>query len=263
MTESSLAALEARLGDLGSVVVAWSGGADSSLLAFMAHRVLGPEKALAVTAVSPSLPSNELDDCRALAAEWGLAWEVVITDELDRPEYRANAGDRCAHCKHALLDASAPLAEVRGATVCLGVIVDDLGDDRPGQVVAARRGTAFPLVEAGFGKEQVRAASRALGLRTANKPAAACLASRIPRGTEVSLELLGKVERAERALRALGYGLVQPMRVRHAGAGARVELAGDDLERALKAVPEVVAAVKAAAGYDSVLVAPEGYRSAV
>lgn len=245
------------------MVVAWSGGADSSLLAFVAHRTLGAVDALAVTAVSPSLPTSELDDCRELAAEWGLAWEVVTTDELDRAEYRANTGDRCAHCKHALLDAAEPLARERNATVCLGVILDDLGDDRPGQIVAADRGSAFPLVEAGFTKADVRAVSQVLGLRTADKPAAACLASRIPRGTEVSLQLLGRVERAERALQLLGYGVAEPLRVRHAGDTARVELAGADLDRGLRSADEVAEAVRRASGYREVTVAPEGYRSPV
>jgi pyridinium-3,5-biscarboxylic acid mononucleotide sulfurtransferase len=248
------------LAGIGSVAVAWSGGTDSSLLAKVARDVLGRDGAAAFTAVSPSLPADELDDCRSLALEWDLAWQVLHTDELDRPEYRRNAADRCAHCKHALLDVMGPISRASGATMCLGVIVDDLGDDRPGQVVAAERGARFPLVEAGLDKAAVRRISKELGMRTWDKPAAACLASRIPHGTEVTVTLLGRVEKAEKALRELGFGLTEPLRVRHRGDRARVELAGAELARAL-ADPAPVTAAVSAAGYQEVELAPEGYRS--
>lgn len=257
----SLEALRARLDEIGPVVVAWSGGADSSLLAWVAREVHGRDGAHCVTAVSPSLPADELDDCRRLAEEWGLSWEVVETDELDRPEYRVNGADRCAHCKHALFDALEPIATRHGATACLGVIVDDLSDDRPGQAVASGRGAAFPLVEAGIDKKSVREISRALGLATWDKPAAACLASRVPRGTEVTVSLLGRIERAERALRGLGFGVDGPLRVRHQGDAARIELTGDELARALGEPEPLAEAVRAAGGYRSVVLDPVGYRS--
>ena len=246
---------------MGRVLVAWSGGVDSSLLARVAHNTLGRDAVLAATAVSPSLPSSELDECRALASDWRLRWAVVETDEMDRPEYRANAADRCAHCKEALLDALGPLAAEHHATVVLGVIVDDLGDNRPGQAVAASRGAAFPLVDAGLSKRDVRDLSRTLGLRTWDKPAAACLASRIPHGTEVTVALLGRVERAEAALRELGFGELGPLRVRHQGQAARLEFAPEEIDRANDGFATVADAVKLAAGYREVLIDQRGYRA--
>jgi uncharacterized protein len=243
-TDPELGRLRERLHELGSAVVALSGGADSALLAWAAHDVLG-ERALAVTAVSASLPGSERDACRALAASWGMAWAEVETDELDDPRYRQNDGDRCFWCKDALLRALGPLAADRGATVCLGVNLDDLGDHRPGQRAAAERGAAFPLVDAGFTKARVREVSRALGLETWDKPAAACLASRLPYGTPVTLGRLAAVERAEAGLRALGFA---DLRVRHHGEVARIEVPELDLDAVLAKREAVVAAVTAA-GY--------------
>jgi pyridinium-3,5-biscarboxylic acid mononucleotide sulfurtransferase len=248
--------LRARLRGLGRVTVAFSGGADSAFLAWVAADTLGAD-ALAVTAVSPSLAPVERADCAALAGEWGLRWKLVETDELERAEYVANAGDRCAHCKSALMDALAPLAEAEESTVVLGTNVDDLGDHRPGQQAAAERGAVFPLVDAGFTKADVREASRALGLRTWDKPAAACLASRVPYGTPVTLTTLDRVARAESALRALGFG---QLRVRHYGDLARVELETSELGRAVERRAAVVAAVKGA-GYRWVALDMEGFRS--
>ena len=236
--------LRTGLAELGGVVVAFSGGADSALLAHVAHDVLGP-RALAVTAVSPSLPEAERTACSDLAEDWGMRWQAVETDELDNPDYVRNDGDRCYWCKDALLAALAPLAEAEGATVCLGVNVDDLDDHRPGQRAALERGAAFPLVEAGFTKARVREVSRELGLRTWDKPAAACLASRLPYGTEVTLGRLATVERAEAGLRSLGF---HELRVRHHGEVARIEVPADELDRVLAAREGVVAAVTAA-GY--------------
>jgi uncharacterized protein len=211
----------------------------------------------AVTAVSPSLAPHEQDACAALAAEWGLRWTPVETDELARKAYVANGPDRCYHCKAELMDAVAPLAAAENAAVVLGTNLDDLGDHRPGQLAAAERGAVFPLVDAGFTKQAVRAASRALGLRTWDKPAAACLASRLPYGTPVTVEMLSRVARAEAALRALGF---RQLRVRHYGDIARVELEEHDLVAAVERRAEVVAAVKAS-GYSYVTLDLEGFRS--
>jgi uncharacterized protein len=254
---ADLDALRRRLRQLDRVTVAFSGGADSAFLAWLANDTLGPGRALAVTAVSPSLAAEEADDCARLAADWGLRWTGVATDELQRPDYVANGTDRCFHCKAELMDVVGPLAAAEGATVVLGVNVDDLGDHRPGQRAAEERGAVFPLVEAGFTKADVRAASRALGLRTWDKPAAACLASRIPYGTPVTLSTLDGVGRAEAALHRLGF---RQVRVRHHGEVARVEVEVDELHAALARRHDVVAAVKAA-GYRWVTLDLEGFRS--
>jgi pyridinium-3,5-biscarboxylic acid mononucleotide sulfurtransferase len=252
-----LTELRRRLNELDRVVVAFSGGADSAFLAKVATDELGAGRVLCVTAVSPSLAPEELTDVRALAREWSLRHREVKTDELANPAYTANDGSRCAHCKDALLDVVGPLAESEGATVVLGVNLDDLGDHRPGQRVASDRGAVFPLVESGFSKAAVRSASRALGLRTWDKPAAACLASRVPYGTPVTVPTLRAVAMAESGLRALGF---RELRVRHYGELARIELGTDDLTRAVLMRDEVVAAVRSA-GYRYVTLDLEGFRS--
>jgi pyridinium-3,5-biscarboxylic acid mononucleotide sulfurtransferase len=254
---SELHVLRNRLRDLKRVAVAFSGGADSAFLAWVANDTLGSDDTLVVTAVSPSLAREEYADCESLAEEWGLRWSPVFTAELDRPDYVANGTDRCFHCKAELMDAVGPLAAAEDATVVLGVNVDDLGDHRPGQRAASERGAAFPLVDAGFTKAAVREASRRLGLRTWDKPAAACLASRIPYGTPVTLTTLDAVGRAEAALHRLGF---RQVRVRHHDDVARLEFEVDDLPGAVARREEVVAAVKAA-GYRWVTVDLEGFRS--
>jgi pyridinium-3,5-biscarboxylic acid mononucleotide sulfurtransferase len=240
-----LAVLRDRLRGLDRVAVAFSGGADSAFLAWVAHDTLGGDRATAVTAVSPSLAGLERDDCRRLAAEWGLSWREVQTDEMTNAAYRRNDTDRCFWCKDALMDAVEPIVRGTDATVALGVNLDDLDDHRPGQEAAAARGAVFPLVEAGFTKDDVRATSRALGLRTWDKPAAPCLASRLPYGMPVTLGRLRSVEQAEAALRAMGFA---ELRVRHHGEVARIEVPVERLEDVVGARDAVVAAVQGA-GY--------------
>ena len=256
-TNAKVARLEARLRELGSVVVAFSGGADSAFLAAVSHRTLGGDAARAVTAVSPSLAGADEADCRALAGEWGLTWSSVATFEMERAAYRTNDGDRCFHCKAELMDVIAPIAAAHEATIALGVNLDDLGDHRPGQRAAVEAGAVFPLVDAGFTKADVRAASRQLGLRTWDKPAAACLASRVPYGTEVSVGILSAVERAEAALHGLGF---RQCRVRHYGDTARIEVELGSIGALVDARAEVVAALRNC-GYRYVTLDLEGFRS--
>ena len=257
VTGPGLDALRRALQDLGRVVVAFSGGADSAFLARVAHDTLGIDRVHVVTAVSPSLAGDERADAAALADEWGLRWSAVETHEMADAAYRVNDGDRCGRCKVALMDVLDPIAADELATVVLGVNVDDLADHRPGQTVAADRGARFPLVEAGLTKADVRHHSRAMGLRTADKPAAACLASRVPYGTEVTVAVLSAVERAEGALRRLGF---DDLRVRHLDDTARIEVPTDRLAEVVERRAEVVAAV-AAAGYAYVTLDLEGLRS--
>jgi uncharacterized protein len=258
VVDERLDRLRAVLQDMAPVVVAFSGGADSAFLAHVATTTLGINGCRAVTAVSASLADDELTDCARLAEEWGLAWSTVTTEELANPAYALNNGDRCFHCKSALMDALGPVVTAAaGATVVLGVNLDDLTDHRPGQQAAAERGARFPLVEAGLTKSDVRDLSRQLGLRTWDKPAAACLASRIPYGTTVTLGRLTEIERAERALRQLGF---RSLRVRHYDDTARIEVPVDEIARLITIRQQVSDAVHAA-GFRYVTVDIDGLRS--
>jgi len=255
--DAKLAVLDAELRRLGRVVVAFSGGADSAFLAHRAHHILGPANAHAVTAVSPSLAGSEEADCRALAAEWGLRWTPVATDEMARAAYRANDIDRCYHCKAELMDVVGPIAAEEDATVLLGVNLDDLGEHRPGQAAADERGALFPMVAAGLTKSDIRALSAAADLRTWDKPAAACLASRVPYGTAVSVGILSRVDRAEAALHSLGF---RQVRVRHYDDTARIEVDLAELPAVVVNRELIVAAIKAT-GYRYVTLDLEGFRS--
>ena len=252
-----LAELERSVGRHESAVVAFSGGVDSSLVAAVAARALGP-RALAVTAVSPAVAAGELDGARRVAAAVGIAHETIATNELARDGYRRNGSDRCYFCKSELYDTLAELAERRGYHVLLsGANADDAGDWRPGLRAAAEHGVRHPLLDAGAGKADVRALARELGVPSADKPATPCLASRIPYGTAVDPETLARIDRAERAVRALGFPV---LRVRHHGILGRLEVAADDLDRALEREPELVAAIRAA-GYTHAVIDREPFRS--
>ena len=222
--------LRARLSELGRVAVAFSGGVDSSVLLHAARGALGDD-AVGVLADSPSLPRAELSEAVAFAAALGAHLEVVRTAELDDPRYRANAGDRCYFCKAALFETMRSWAGAEGFdALAFGEITDDLLDDRPGARAAAEFGVVAPLRDAGFGKDDVRRYAREHGLEVAEKPASACLASRIPVGTTVTRERLGRVERAEAALRReLG---LRVLRVRDRWPHARVEVGADELNGA-------------------------------
>ncbi len=251
------AALEAAIVSLGSVVVAFSGGVDSSLVVVAASRILPPDSVLAATADSASLAEGELSTCRRLATEWQVAWTATATEELHDQRYLENNGDRCFWCKTALMDQLEPLAIERGAEVVLGVNLDDLGDHRPGQEAARQRGALFPLVSAGFTKADVRRLARAWNLEVWDRPAMPCLASRIPYGTAVSVPLLSRIDRAEAALRSLGF---PDVRVRHYGETARIELPAHLICEAAAKAESIVEAVKRA-GYEYVTLDLAGLQS--
>jgi len=242
-------------------MVALSGGVDSAVLLALAVDALGAEGVLAVTGRSSSLAATDEADAADVARELGTPHRFVETRELDDPDYRANRGDRCFHCRNELFGRLERLARAEGfAAIAYGAIVDDLGDVRPGMRAADAFGVLAPLLEAGFSKADVRAVAASRGLRVRDKPAAACLSSRIPVGTEVTAERLARVESAERALRDLGYG---QLRVRHHGALARIEFDREGLERTEDpAAREAAIAAVRAAGFDAVVVDPTGYRPA-
>src|ERR1700704_170584 len=240
---------------LSSVLVAYSGGVDSSLLLKVALDELG-ERAVAVLASSPAYPESEQKEARTLAMQLGARLVEVTTGEVELDAYRRNNPDRCFHCKEELFETLEPVRRDLGlGHIAYGATADDAGDHRPGHGSAVRRGIRFPLLEAGMGKPEIRAAARTLGLPHWNKPSFACLSSRIPHGTEVTVEALRQIEAAEAALMALGFSQV---RVRHHGDVARIEVDGAEIERLVMQRERVVDAVRKA-GYKFVSADLEGY----
>ena len=248
------------LRETGGVVVALSGGVDSAVLLALAIEALGAERVLAVTGRSASVSVEDLEDARRVARTLGATHEIVDTAEMDRPGYRANEGDRCYHCRSEVFDSIRGIARQRGfPAVAYGAIREDLGDFRPGMAAAGEHGAIAPLLDAGLTKEEVRSLAAEAGLPVRGKPASACLASRIPVGTQVTEERLLQVGRAEAALRRLG---MRQVRVRYHGEVARLEL--DPEGERLVADPAVRArAVRAVreAGFRFVALDLEGYRS--
>ena len=246
------------LAGLPASVVAFSGGADSAFLAAVGREVMG-RRLVAAIADSPSLPRRELRSAVSFAERHGIELQVIQTDELEDPRYQRNDLDRCGFCKGALIDAVSSRRELAARTLLLGVNADDLGDHRPGQAIARARGARFPLVEAGLSKDEVRSLSRELGLETWDKPAAACLASRIAYGVPVTRERLARIERAEEVLHDLG--LPGDVRVRDQGADlARIEVDPERFDRLLSRKDEVVAGLRDA-GFRYVTLDLEGFRS--
>jgi len=245
------------LASLGSVVVAYSGGVDSAYLALMAARTLG-ERAVAVTADSASYPEHHRRLALDIARDFGLRHEIIHTGELEQPEYRANPENRCYFCKHELYTHLSRIAAAHGAVIVDGNNADDRGDYRPGRQAAREFGVRSPLDDVHLAKDEIRELSRLAGLPTWDEPASACLSSRIPYHNEVTGEKLRMIERAERAIAAMGFRVC---RVRHHDDLARVEIGRDELPRALEA--DTSAAIERelkAIGYARVTLDPQGYR---
>ena len=257
--ESKRAGLETRLHSLGKLLVAYSGGVDSAFLADVAHQVLGSGM-LAVIADSPSLARSQIQDAVAFAKERQIPLQIVTTRELENQEYARNDASRCFHCKDELFDAMEELRQQKGFDcIAYGVNVDDQGDFRPGQEAARMHHVATPLLDAGLTKEDIRTLAHTSGLRVWDKPAAACLSSRIEYGREVTREALSTIERGEDAVRALGFS---QFRVRHHGQIVRIEIAREDLPRALN--PEMAVEfthIFKALGFTYVTLDLEGFRS--
>jgi len=257
--EEKKQALEERLKEVGGMMVAYSGGIDSAYLAYEASRVLG-DRMIAVLADSASLPRSECEDAQRFAAENGIPLRVVVTNELENEAYAVNGADRCFHCKSELFDVlKRELAGSGFAAIAYGLNLDDNQDFRPGQRAAREHGVIAPLADAGMTKQDVRALAQAAGLRLWDKPASACLSSRVEYGRRVTPEVLRNIEDAEAAMKGLGF---RRFRVRHHGVIARIEIAEEEMTKALdvKKLKEISAAVKAA-GFKYVAVDCEGYRS--
>lgn len=251
--------LEQRLAALGRTLVAYSGGVDSAYLAWAAHRAIGANM-LAIIADSPSLARTQLADAIAFANEQSIPLEVIPTTELDRPEYARNDGSRCFHCKDELFAVMESVRERRGFdAIAYGVNLDDQGDFRPGQQAARQHHVAAPLLDAGLSKQGIRDLAREAGLRIWDKPASACLSSRIEYGRPVTREALSAVEQGEDALRALGF---RQFRVRHHGEIVRLEIAKDELPRALDpALAAEFTRIFKGLGFKFVTLDLEGFRS--
>lgn len=251
--------LQSRLRELGRILIAYSGGVDSAYLAWVAHEILG-DKMLAVIADSPSLARTQLADAVAFAKEYMIPLEVVATSELDRPEYARNDAQRCFFCKDELFTLMERLWKERGFdAIAYGVNLDDQSDWRPGQKAAQAHSVATPLLDAGLGKEEIRALARQAGLRIWNKPASACLSSRIEYGRPVTREALDAVEKGEDALRELGFN---QFRVRHHGDIVRIEIAREELHRALDvAMAAEFSRIFKSLGFKFVTIDLEGFRS--
>ncbi len=251
------AALKSFIGGFDSAVVAYSGGVDSSLVAFVTAEVLG-SRSLAVTSGSKSLKRDDLALSGELAQRWNMPHRVIVTDELDDPNYRANPTNRCFYCKTSLYTQLAQIADAEGFDAIFnGTNLDDLGDHRPGLIAAKEHGVRSPLAETGFNKADIRELAETLGLENAQKPQSACLSSRVPYGTAIDAGLLRQIERAESALLALGFS---QFRVRHHGDVARLELVATEFEKALARREVIVERLKAC-GYRFVALDMAGFRS--